>query len=185
MFADGFDWDMIGIKSVAMDEVYQKWDKGMDSYSYLFILWIVLQWKDKWARNVAIGLFIFRMVGQILFFITGWRTILFFFPNIFENFVIVCLVIFWRTKNLKLSMDRGQKVLMMLVLFIPKMIQEYFQHVLIKQPWEIYSPGKMIGILKTPNANIDTTLWIILLYIIPISLFLIYHGKKLKTKLDV
>ncbi len=178
MFADGSDWNLIGIKSKAMDEAYQRWDKSMDLYAYLFTLWIVIQWKDKWAKRIAIGLFGYRMVGQILFFITKWRAILFFFPNLFENFVIVCLIIFWRTRKQKLNLDFGQKGLIMAVLIVPKMFQEYFQHILVKQPWEIYSLGTITGLLKSPNADIDTWLWITLLYIIPISGLLLFLSKQ-------
>ena len=174
MVADGADWILIGVTSNEIDAVYQNWDKAMDSYSFLFIVWVVWHWRDSWTRSVALGLFGYRILGVVLFWITGTRAMLFFFPNVFENFVIVCLILFGMSKRKKLNLNPMQKALMLSVLIVPKMIQEYFQHFLGRQPWEIYSFGSWLGFQGTALYLINPFLWGTLLYVIPITAFSLY-----------
>lgn len=172
--ADGSDWNIIGVTSSGIYTVYLYWDKIMDSYSFLFIVWVVLQWQDVWARKIALGLFGYRIIGLVLFLITGWRPIFFFFPNVFENFVILCLVIFWLSKKKKLNFNPLHKAVMLGVLIIPKMIQEYFQHFLGHQPWEIYSFGSWMGFRGMALNFADSFSWVVLLYLIPMAGFILY-----------
>ena len=165
IFADVIDWNIIEVKSKEMDTLYQSWDKSLDAYTYLFIVCVVLHWKDSWARRTALGFFALRMIGQLLFFLTSWRPILFYFPNVFENFVILYLVTLWWSKRKKLDLTVVQKWSMLLLLIIPKMTQEYFQHFLGRQPWELY---------KVLSPGLDTILWVILLYVLPMASFVVY-----------
>lgn len=178
MWVDASDWDIIGVKSNSMDSTYQNWDKAMDLYSYFFIVWIVRQWQDVWARRVALGFFGYRLIGNILFWITGWRPILFFFPNVFENFVVLCLIIFWLSKKRKLNFSPLNKTIMLIVLVIPKMIHEYFQHFLGRQPWEIYPFGSWLGLSDFWAHQADWILWGMLLYVVPMAGFLLYIRRK-------
>lgn len=171
MMADGLDWMVIGVTSSEMDSVYQFWDKSFDLYFQFFALWVVFQWKDLWAKKVAIISFGYRIFGTIIFLLTGFRWILFLTPNIFDNFVIVCLILFWISKRQKLNLNKMQKWILLALLIIPKTFHEYFQHFLIKQPWEIYSPTQMLG---THNSIIDSMLYGFALYVIPLSAFLIH-----------
>lgn len=174
IYVDSADWKVIGVTSDNLDYIYQNWDKAMDLYSFLFILWIVYKWKDTWARNTAFGFFIYRMLGDVLFWITSWKPIFFFFPNVFENFVILCLVTFWLTKKKKLNFSLVQKTIMLGVLIIPKLINEYFQHLLDQQPWETYSFGSLFGFTGPVLAQVNWILWGILLYIVPALGFLLF-----------
>lgn len=178
--ADASDWMFIGVTSSEMNTMYQNWDKAMDLYSLLFIVWIVLKWKDVWAKRMALGFFGYRAIGDILLWTTGWRPILFFFPNVFENFVILCLIIFWLSKKKKLSFGQLDKTIMLGVLIIPKMIHEYFQHFLARQPWEIFSFGDRFGFQGWAAHQADLFLWIGLLYIVPMAGFLLYTKDKMK-----
>ena len=146
----------------------------MDSYAFLFIIWVVWHWKDAWARRVALGLFGFRILGVILFWITGTRAMLFFFPNVFENFVIVCLLLFGMSKKKTLDIKPVQKVLMLSILSIAKFAQEFFQHFLDRQLWEIYSFGSWLGFQGMALYLVNPFLWGILLYAVPIGGFLLY-----------
>jgi len=177
--ADILDWNFIGVTSGQVNVVYQNWDKAMDFYSYLFVVWIVLHWSDIWARRIALGLFGYRAIGTVLFWITGRPALLFFFPNVFENFVILCLIIFWLSKKKKLNFEPRQKVIMLAVLIIPKMIQEYFQHFLGRQPWELYSLGSWLGLRGTALVVADPLLWGGLLYLVPTLGFLLYIRRKI------
>jgi len=89
--------------------VYQAWDKAMDLFYWLFILWIVWSWKDVWTKRVAFGLFFYRVTGMLLFWLTQWRPLLLIFPNVFENFVIWSLVLFMLTKKEKFFLTFRQK----------------------------------------------------------------------------
>lgn len=186
ILADASDWYFIGVTSDTISVAYQKWDKMMDLYSYLFIAWIVLKWQDIWAKKVALGFFAYRMFGEVLFQITGWRPILFFFPNVFENFVIVCLIIFWLSKKKTFSFSPLHKTLMLSILIVPKMIHEYFLHVLSRQPWEIYNIGSWLGFKDAALINANSFIWISLLYVLPIGAFLLYTKRKyyLRTNLS-
>lgn len=62
---------------------YQTFDKYLDQV-YLG-LFMVVAWR--WPgveRNVALGLFVYRFAGFVAFEVTGSRTLLLFFPNLFE-----------------------------------------------------------------------------------------------------
>ena len=180
MFADGADWIIIGVTSLKMDAAYQNWDKAMDLYSFLFIVLVVWAWQDIWAKRMALGLFGYRVIGDILFWITKWRPIFLFFPNVFENFVVLCLIIFWWSKARKLNLDRTQKAVMLGILIIPKMFQEYFQHYLGLQPWEIFSFCSWLGIKGTVVIYLDPLLWVVLLYAIPMAGYLLYIRKNMR-----
>lgn len=178
MYADASDWDIICVNSTQKNLVYQNWDKALDVYALFFVVWIVNKWKDVWARRTALAFFFYRIVGVIMFWVTGWRPWLFFFPNVFENFVILCLIIFWLSKKKQLYLDRIQKTMMLIVLIIPKMIQEYFQHFLGRQPWELYSIGSRFGFQGALLNSADPVLWVLLLYVLPMSGFLLYLRKR-------
>jgi hypothetical protein len=171
---DSADWDIIGVNSNGMDAMYQNWDKAMDLSAFFFIVLVVRQWQDVWARRVALGFFVYRLIGNILFWIIGWRPVLFFFPNIFENFVVICLTLFWVSKKRELHFDHLTKTILLIVLIIPKMIHEYFQHFLGHQPWEIYPFGSWLGFTGFSARQADWILWGILLYVVPMVGFLLY-----------
>ncbi len=161
IFVDINDWHFIPVHSPGDDLLYQQWDKAMDLYTSLFILWILRSWRDIWARRVALLLFGYRLIGMIWFWATDWRPILFFFPNVFENFVVVCLLLFHLRKKNQLQLSARQKTSLLAILFIPKLIHEYFQHFLGRQPWELYDMGQWVG-------------WGGLLYLVPILGFVLY-----------
>lgn len=177
MLADGVDWQFIDVLTPADTVIYQSWDKMIDLYYWLFILWIVRSWKDIWAKRVAFGLFTYRLVGMIWFWISDWRPILFFFPNIFENFVVLSLIIFLINKGTKLGLNSLGKALMLTVVIVPKFINEYFQHLLGHQPWEIYDIGQTWGFSDPIKLSVSVITWGSLFYVIPILGFLAFYIK--------
>lgn len=68
---------------------YQGYDKALDVY-YLSIAYVstLRNWADPFAFKVGRFLFYFRLVGVALFELSGWRALLFLFPNTFEYFFI-------------------------------------------------------------------------------------------------
>ncbi len=68
---------------------YQGYDKALDVY-YLSIAYAATMrnWADRFAFGVGRFLFYYRLVGVALFELSGWRALLFLFPNTFEYFFI-------------------------------------------------------------------------------------------------
>ncbi len=66
---------------------YQEFDKWCDQVYMLTFLIVALRWRGA-ARNVAIGLYAYRMAGFVAFEATQERDLLIFFPNVFEYWFI-------------------------------------------------------------------------------------------------
>ena len=80
-------------------------------------------------------------VGVILFEITGWRPVLFIFPNLFEHWFLFYLFRNWLFPGVRL--DSWRRIATWLViLYIPKLGQEYLLHVAEAQPWD-WIKGKL------------------------------------------
>ena len=76
-----------------------------------------------------------RLIGVILFEISGDRQLLFVFPNLFENLFLYVLIV--RRFAPRLEPRTGpQLALVLVVLFIPKAIQEYILHWEELHPWQ-------------------------------------------------
>ena len=174
---DMYDWKFVSVVTNQDMVFYQSWDKAMDLYYWFFVLWIVWLWKDDWARKIAAGLFSYRLIGMMLYWLTQWRFLLFIFPNVFENFVIWCLVLFLLTKKEKLFLTHLQKITMLGLLIIPKLIHEYFQHFLIRQPWELYDVGSWVGLDGVMQEYVNYFAWGGLLYVVPLAGFLLLYNK--------
>ena len=116
------------------DGIYHHLDKVFDIY-YLFFAWIVARtWWDVLARRTATALFWWRALGVAAFEVTGFRPLFFIAPSIFENFYIFRLI----AVKIKPSFTFTTQSLLivLLVVGIPKMIQEYLMHFrYIDQVW--------------------------------------------------
>ncbi len=62
---------------------YQTFDKYLDQVYLLTFLIVALRW-DGWQRNVAVGLYVYRLFGFVAFEVTDQRDLLLLFPNFFE-----------------------------------------------------------------------------------------------------
>jgi hypothetical protein len=114
---------------------YHTLDKWLDVYYLFFLLLISMRWQDMLARRTSILLFAFRMIGVLAFELTGMRKILFFFPNLFENFVLFILFAKRFTPHL-IPQTVRQLGMILLLLYIPKFFQEYLLHYAQAQPWQ-------------------------------------------------
>jgi hypothetical protein len=113
---------------------YAELDKVLDSYYLALELLVALGWRNPWTRIPAVLLFLYRAAGVLLFETTGERIFLFIFPNMFENWWLYSVVVLkwfpslvprnWRTVWLP-----------MLILLVPKMLQEYVLHFAEIKPW--------------------------------------------------
>ena len=96
---------------------------------------VSLRWRELLAKWTSVALFVWRAAGFALFELTGLRVILFFAPNMFENFFLFYLIARrvhpgWEVRTLK------RLAIALALLYIQKFGQEYFLHVREAQPWE-------------------------------------------------
>lgn len=113
---------------------YHFLDKWLDMYYFTFELVMSLRWQDRLAKNTSILLFTWRTLGFAAFELTGIRKILFFAPNLFENFFLYYLA---AKKYFPKFMPKTvpQITLVLILLYIPKFAQEYILHYKQLQPW--------------------------------------------------
>lgn len=114
---------------------YHNLDKILDLYYLSFAAWVASRWDERLPRITALGLFAWRLVGVVLFEVTGWRPILFIFANLFEHWYLFYLI---RTRWFPgVRLDTWPRVAgWLVVLYIPKALQEYLLHIAEAQPWD-------------------------------------------------
>lgn len=131
---DFFDQDIIRLFNPQIPEIYQSLDKILDLYYLSFEFLIVFRWKDTFARDLGKSLFLYRLVGILLFEITQIRKLLFFFPNLFEMFFL-----FYTGHKFFLKREPNLFKLWVILflsgLFLYKIYQELSLHVLNLHPW--------------------------------------------------
>ena len=75
---------------------YQAFDKWVDQVYLALFLLVALRWTGV-ERSIAIGLYVFRLVGFAAFEVSGERGLLLLFPNVFEPwFLLVVALHRWR-----------------------------------------------------------------------------------------
>lgn len=109
-------------------DIYQPIDKLLDIYYLSFEAFVSLKWNDLLARKTAVTLFLWRLIGVIVFELTHIRKLLFFAPNIFEYFYLTFLAI--KKFNPGFRLTRKILIVMLLTIGIPKLIHEYILHYL-------------------------------------------------------
>lgn len=95
---------------------------------------MVLRWRRIFARKIGLWLFAVRALGIILFSLTTKEYLLFFFPNIFENFFLYYYAV-WTLVKREPNLSRGTLIWSVIILAIPKLIQEYVMHVRLINNW--------------------------------------------------
>jgi len=119
---------------------YQEFDKWLDQVYMVTFLIVALRWQGT-PRNIAVGLYAFRLGGFVTFEVTQQRDLLIFFPNLFEFwFVFVAGAKFlrldeqWRGEPhlrglVPFRYGRGQLAAVLPVLLAIKLLQEFALHV--------------------------------------------------------
>ena len=114
---------------------YAQIDKWLDLWYLSLELVVVRRWTEPLVRRAATVLFAWRLIGVILFEITGSHPLLFVFPNLFENLYLYVLIV--RRFAPRLEPRTGpQLALVLVLLFIPKAVQEYILHWEELHPWQ-------------------------------------------------
>ena len=76
------------------DPTYQRIDKPADWVTYVFMVVTARDWPN-W--RIVLVLFLFRSIGQALFFLTGDELVFFFFPNFLEPlFLAYATILFFK-----------------------------------------------------------------------------------------
>jgi hypothetical protein len=110
-------------------EGYQAYDKALDIY-YLAIAYLATlrNWSYLFAFKLGRFLFYFRLVGVLLFELTGTRALLLIFTNAFEYFFIFYEAVRVRWDPLRLS-KRALVIALVLIVVFVKIPQEYIVHI--------------------------------------------------------
>jgi len=104
---------------------YQLLDKLMDQVYLALFLVVALRWTGV-ERSVSVALYGYRLVGAILFLVTGERAILLLFPNVFELWFLLVALLHHRREPVHWS---GPSLALTLVaLSIVKELQEWALH---------------------------------------------------------
>ena len=125
-FLDVIDIEFASRKVLTLSE-YERCDKVLDLWWYLNIM--IFSWFQlPNYRYILLILFIFRTVGEIIFFIKNDRKIFFLFPNFFEN--IFFLIFFsLNFKQLNFLLDKRFIFFSLSVVIIGKIFQEWWVHI--------------------------------------------------------
>jgi hypothetical protein len=136
MLADAADVILIELIGLGgFGDNYEQTDKLLDSYYYVLELVVALRWANQWLRRPAVILFVYRIVGAVLFEMLGARVLLIIFPNLFENWWLYCVVVLKWFPAIVPGNWRST-IIPMLLLLVPKLAQEYLLHVLEAEPWD-------------------------------------------------
>ncbi len=136
MALDAFDVVIIElIGRGGFGDHYPQLDKLLDTYYLTLALVVALGWASAWARIPAMCLYVYRVVGVVLFEVTGTRWLLLVFPNLFENWWLYCLIV---ARFFPSIYPRSVKTMAipMILLLIPKLGQEWLLHYEKAQPWD-------------------------------------------------
>jgi hypothetical protein len=121
-FSDLFMMNLLNLGGV---RDYQTFDKWVDQVYMVTFLIVSLRWKGV-PRDLAIGLFAYRIVGVVIFEFISWRGILLFFPNVFEFWVLFVAGANRFKPEYEITWKRA--ALWMVPLLAVKEFQEYVLH---------------------------------------------------------
>jgi len=111
--------DLGGLKN------YQTFDKWADVVYMLTFLWVAIKWNGP-DRKIAIGLFLFRMIGFTAFELTQVRPVLLAFPNVFEFWFVFVSIRKHYWPNYEMTRERLLK--WFVIVLVLKLGQEWVLH---------------------------------------------------------
>ena len=121
-FSDLFMMNLLNLGGVRN---YQSLDKLTDLVYMVAFLVVALRWSST-VRNVAVALFVYRVVGVIVFEIVSWRGLLLFFPNVFEFWFLFVAGLNRFKPRYEITYRRA--AIWLVPLLILKEFQEYVLH---------------------------------------------------------
>ena len=118
---------------------YQSLDKWLDQVMLALFLVVALRWRGP-ARRIAVALYAFRLVGFVLFELTGERNVLVLFPNVFEAWFLAAAFLAWRRPAFAYSGPRTAALL--LGCTAVKEVQELLLH-----GWRVFDAYSTIDVV--------------------------------------
>ena len=115
--------------------LYSQIDKWLDTWYLGLAAFMAWRWPEPMLRWAAVALFAWRLVGVILFEATASRELLLVFPNLFENFYLFVAIV-RRLAPRFLPRTWAQLALVLVLLWIPKIVQEWVLHWEQLHPWQ-------------------------------------------------
>ncbi len=116
------------LMTLGMNEyLYQTIDKSADLVSYVFMLILGMRWRV--SKIIAI-LFVYRLIGQLAFFITRNELVFVLFQNLLEPFLLIYTVLVFKFRNDKDAYAFYKKHLIIIwsVVLIYKIWNEWYLH---------------------------------------------------------
>ncbi len=132
MLIDALDVVLIELVGLGGFSGYAALDKGLDMYYLSFEAFVALRWEPL-AKWTALCLFAYRATGFVAFEATQQRALLLVLPNVFENFYLVYLL---RRFAPAWELTPGGLGLLLVLVTVPKLGQEYLLHYAEAQPWD-------------------------------------------------
>mgnify|MGYP007061394021 CR=1 FL=1 len=124
---------------------YQQWDKILDTY-YLFLAFSVsLRWTNPLAKRINVALFLFRLLGVVLFLLLQKDVLLFLFPNVFEHFFLYYLGYVYLYKREPFT-SVEKLVVTVAILAGIKLFQEYVLHIVKAPVWHWIKIGATMNL---------------------------------------
>ena len=117
--------DLFLMDAIAGIADYQRLDKLSDLAYMATFLVVALRWRGI-ERPIALVLFAFRIVGEVVFEVTGERAVLLVFPNVFEFWFIA--VAAWHHYRPGAVLTPRPTAIALAALLAAKEAQEYFLH---------------------------------------------------------
>ena len=129
LLLDGVDQTIFQVFTTLPLDGYQSYDKALDIY-YLTVAYVSTfrNWTHLFAFRVSRFLLYYRLVGVVLFELTGLRPLLLLFPNTFEYFFIwyEAVRLWWNPRRLSRVAVISAAVGIWIVIKLP---QEYWIHI--------------------------------------------------------
>ena len=129
LLLDGVDQTIFQVFTTLPLDGYQSYDKALDIY-YLIVAYLSTfrNWSHLFAFRVSRFLLYYRLVGVVLFELTGLRPLLLLFPNTFEYFFIwyEAVRLWWNPRRLSRVAVITAAAAIWIVIKLP---QEYWIHI--------------------------------------------------------
>jgi hypothetical protein len=167
LLLDAFDYHILAFFG-SRELIYHHWDKLLDTYYLGIAAYMTLFWKDSLAKRLGIALFAYRFVGVLLFFITNNPSFLFVFSNFFEIYFIFYLLYVRFSKRSILFTGTTSIFAVLLPIVLPKIIQEYFMHILETEPVYYFKLDHIFPAIHELNVIVRHAIQLSLLVLLPL-----------------
>lgn len=173
--ADKWDWYWLGegVQSAAEQLDYQEIDKVLDLFTLAMALAVSWRWGDLTMRRLLVGTLSLRVVGVSTFLLTQQGWLLIAAPNVFENLYLMYVVFRIVAGREQMLLDRTSVCLVGVVALVPKLVEEYFLHLLDRRPWD------WVNLPVVPDA-FEPRLWVGIMYFPMLLVVLVLAGRPVR-----